>query len=328
MAVTNPVDVASSIPRIYGRRVMRDMKRETFWDKLATPEGGGGAVIVVEELLNKPGETVYFQVTAPLTGAGQSGDVQTLEGNEEKMSTEDCSVTPVYYRHGVRVNNRAQKKSLLNLRDEGKMRLAEWGGDKIDTLRFEGYLDPVKTDASLGTHQLRRVGGVSDINAIVAANKMTLAEISKTKYLLRDAGGKGWDVGGKKFFILVTDQWVEYDIKVGDPVYAQAQREANTRGDSNPIFTGAEAVWDGVIIKVADRVPAAINTNGAPCIVAKSIMFGKEAFVEAWGSEPSWAERDFDYGHEFGIGYGFDFGAGRGWECRSIQLQSSAVPQI
>src|SRR5660397_235681 len=124
MAVTEPSAVTSSIPEKYAKRVLRDIEKDTFWAHLVTPEGGGGAFIRRDELLEKPGETVHIQVTRPLSGAGLTGDVATLEGSEESLSTEEITVAPVYVRHGVRVNRRAQKKSLVDLREK-----SDWAED-------------------------------------------------------------------------------------------------------------------------------------------------------------------------------------------------------
>jgi len=325
MAVTTPTDVATSIPEKYAAAVLRDMKKDTFWSNLASKEAGQGAIREKTELLNKPGEQVHIQVTAPLTGVGQSGDIQTLEGNEEKLSTSEIIVTTTYYRHGVRVNNRAQKKSMLNLRNEARLRLAEWGRDKLDTMRFANFTAAAGANESYGTQQIRYVGGVGTVNGIVAADKLTLTEISKAKYVMKANGAHPWNIRGNKYFGLVIEDWVEYDLKELDTSYAQAEREAGVRGHENPLFTGAGAIWNGVIIYAADRVVAAPSTAATPVRVAHNLMFGKEAFVEAYGSKPSWAEDTFDYGHEFGVAYGFDYGCQRSFEDYSLQIVTSAV---
>lgn len=331
MAVTDPTDVTSSIPEKYAKRVLREIEKDTFWSHLVTPEGGAGAFIRRDEVLDKPGETVHIQVTRPLTGAGISGDTATLEGSEESLSTEEITVTPSYVRHGVRVNRRAQKKSLVDLREEAVRRLGEWGRVKVDEDRFSDiqfdFGGTPGEEVSGGTPYIRYAGSATSDATVTASDVMTLAELSKTKYIIRDRKAKPWNVSGQSFYLAVIDPWQEYDLKVTDTAWAQAQREAQVRGAENPLFTGAVGIWDGVVILSADRVPSSIEANTPDVRMSNAMVFGQEAFVEAWGEKPDWAEDTFDYELEWGVAYGHDHGARRGFEYASTQLRTASNKQ-
>jgi len=337
MAVTNPTDVSSSIPKKYAMRVMRKVIADTFFTTLTSKQGGGGAIISKNQVLNKPGEEITIQVTSPLSGSGVEGDTATLEGNEEKLSTSSITVKTVYYRHGVRNNTRAEKKSLVGLREEAVNRLAEWGRDKLDTVRFGAalnkgfYYDAGGTEGeetSGGTPYVRYVGGGTSKADVEAADVMTLAELSKTKYIMLSRLAKPWNIGGNPYFMMVLEPWQEYNIKVTDTVWAQAQREAQLRGGSNPLFTGAVGIWDGIIIRQAARVPVVTDAGGSSNVrAATGMMFGPEAFIEAYGTYPDWDEDDFDYGLEHGVAWGVDYGCRRGFEIQSTQVMASAVAQ-
>lgn len=333
MAVTTPTSVATSIPRKYAQRVLAKMIKDTFWDGMTSPPGGGGAIIQQSEVLNKPGEEIFIQLTSPLTGAGVSGDTTALTGQEEEMTTADLSFKTIYRRHGVRINNRAQKKSMLDLRGMAVDRLAEWGKGKLDGVRFGNainagfYYDAGGTDgteASGGSPYERFVGtGNTAVNDLIASELVTLAELSKSKYVMLDRTGfRPWTVGGLDHLVAVLDPWVEYGIKASDSTWAQAQREAMQRGSANPLFTGAVGVWDGVIIKKANRV--ATGTNAGSVRYARNLIFGPEAFIEGWGTMPDWNEETFDYNLEHGFAYGFDYGCRRGFEVQSMQLIAAA----
>ena len=324
MTVTTPTHVATSIPRKYAMRVLRDMLKDTFWDRFTSKPGGGGAVIRQTELENKPGETVYIQVTAPLTGTGVT-ELEQLEGNEENLTTSELTLTPTYIRHGVRLYRRAEKKSMLDLREEARMRLAEWARDRLDSIRFEKWSDPAVAGYPAASHKVRYIGGGTGVDDISVGDLVTLAEISKSKYILRDNKGLPFKINGGEFYVLVVDPWVEFSIKVTDTAYAQAQREAGLRGTQNPLFTGAQAIWDGVVIHAADRVVTGDNATSVR--YAKNLMFGREAFIEAFGGGQSWVEETFDYKNEWGVAYGFDYGCKRGFEFRSVQVVSAAPVQ-
>jgi N4-gp56 family major capsid protein len=48
--------------------------------------------------------------------------------------------------------------------------------------------------------------------------------------------------------------WQAFDLR-NNATFAQAQREAQSRGNDNPIFTGALGMWDNVIIHEHEYVP-------------------------------------------------------------------------
>ena len=139
MTATTPTHVDTSINEVWAKKVLRDHLRDGFWGRFTGPEGSGAPIIQKTELLNAPGDTIHIQVTSPLSGAGVSGDTTALEGSEENLTTSEMTVIPVFYRHGVRWYRRANKKSILDLRSEAQMRLAEWGGEKMDDLRFANF---------------------------------------------------------------------------------------------------------------------------------------------------------------------------------------------
>jgi N4-gp56 family major capsid protein len=321
MTVTTPTHVATSIPRKYADKVLRDMAKDTFWDKFVS----GGAIVRKSEVENKPGETIYIQVTAPLSGAGVT-ELTALEGSEENLTTSELTLTPTYIRHGVRMYRRAQKKSMIDLREEARMRLTEWARTKLDIQRFTNFTDTTLHGYPDASAKLRVVGGGTGKSDVSAGDVLTLAEISKSKYILRDNGGLPFKIDGGEFYALVVDPWVEYSVKVTDTAYATAQREAGIRGAGNPLFTGAQAIWDGVIIHTADNVIVGTDGGGG-ARWASNLMFGREAYMEAFGGGQSWVEKTFDYDNELGVAYGWDYGCQRAFEIRSLQVMSAAPIQ-
>ena len=134
MAVTEPTDVDTSIPESWSKDILREHRYGNFWERFQ-----GNAIVQKTELLNAPGDLIHIQVTDPLSGTGVEGDTAVLEGQEEDLSTTEIKVSPILYRHAVKNNRRAQKKSIVDLMAEARMRLSEWGGNKVDTLRFTNF---------------------------------------------------------------------------------------------------------------------------------------------------------------------------------------------
>ena len=103
----------------------------------------------------------------------------------------------------------------------------------------------------------------------------------------------------------------EYYILVLHPTAARQLREderwekrvlANYQGcrslENDPIASGAMGIWEKIIVKEADYIPAV--TNGTVKI-ARNLLLGADAAVMAWAQTLNYVEDTFDYGTEMGV---------------------------
>lgn len=333
MSVTNPSDIDSSVPEIWAPDVMRRHKVSGFWGRFV-----GSAIVQKTELLGKPGDLIHIQVTDPLSGAGQSGDTATLTGNEEKLSTSEIKVATTLRRHAVRVNRRANKKSIVDLRDEATVRLAEWGESKMDTLRFAAYtgLTSAALEAALAAetytpnvYAIATADSANDAGTVVGdtkedvalADTLTVKALQIVKLRLTNQLAKPVMVDGFPHYALVTHPNATFQLKQ-ESRYESWVRDAMQRGPTNPFFRGALAVIDGIVLYEHPNVPRAANTAGVQ--VANGIAFGAEAFVEGLDEAVHSETESFDYGLEWGISYEFAAGFRRALELSSMQVYASA----
>jgi len=168
MTVTTPTHVDSSIQELWAKLVLRDHLRAGFWGKFAGAEGSRSPILQRTDLVNQPGDTIHIQVTNPLSGSGVAGDVTPLEGSEENLSTSSMKVIPLFYRHAVRWYRRAAKKSLLGLREEARLRLGEWGQEKMDDVRFANFVSTAVLNGETYTPNVISVGGGSGVPGDIA----------------------------------------------------------------------------------------------------------------------------------------------------------------
>lgn len=328
MASTTPTNVDTSIPELWAEGVLRDGLREAYFERFTGPEGSGAPIIQKTELLNKSGDVIHIQTTSPLAGAGISGDVAVLEGNEENLTTAELKVTPVLYRHGVRVFRRADKKSIIDLREEAKMRLGEWAAEKNDDLRFanfvlDGTLDGVAYVPNY--HVAGGTDGTPHIDDVIASEKITVDELQKLSLRLYNQRAKPVRVDGKEYFIAIVHPNCLYDLK-REAEYRDWVREAAIRGPENPFFKGATAIVDGIVIHTHNNVPTA--TNAGSVSVAKNLVFGAEAFVEGLDENVSYAEKLFDYDNEFGVALGFAIQSRRALAKNSVLFLAAATSPL
>lgn len=319
MTVTTPTHVDSSIPELWAKLTLADSLRPGFWAKFRGPEGSRSPVIYRSDTLSQPGDTIHVQVTSPLSGSGVAGDTTALEGSEENLTTSSIKVVPLFYRHAVKWYRRANKKSMLELRQEAQKRLAEWGGEKMDDLRFTNFLYSGTFNGEAYTPYGLAVGGGTAASDIGSTDTLDVESIQKLKVKLYDNKAIPLvTADGEEYFALVAHQYALYDLKRSDE-YRDWVREAEVRGKDNPFFRGALCMVDGVLIYQHSNVPVATN-------VASNLAFGAEAFIEGVDESPSWVERDhFDYGNEIGIAYQFGFQPRRALEKNSCVLFSYAT---
>lgn len=323
MASTTPTNVDSAIPEVWAKLVLRDHKVKGFWGRFVGSEGSGAPLIQRTELLNKPGDLIHVQITNPLAGAGQTGDVASVQGNEEALLSTEQKISPLLYRHGVRAFRRAQKKSIIDLRSEARMRLAEWGMNRMDNERFSLFTAsalPAPLAAEAYAPNIYRVNARANNAAVVAGDTWSVRFIQEVKLKLRIARSQPIDVDGHPMYIAVAHPYATFQLKQ-EARYEAWVREAAVRGSDNPFFRGALAVIDGLIIHEHENSPLVASTIQ----VNTGLAFGKEAFIEGLDEDVSWAEDTFDYGNELGVAYAFAFQPRRALELSSLQVVSAAV---
>lgn len=328
MTTTTPTHVDSSIPELWAKLTLRDSLRAGFWAKFVGEEGSRSPIIRRTDLLNNPGDTIHIQVTDALSGAGVAGDTTLLEGAEENLDTTSMKVIPLLYRHAVRTYRRAQKKSILDLRSEAKLRLAEWGQEKMDDVRFTNFVSSAAMNGETYTPEFIVVGGGTAGAADVASTDLLDVEtIMKAKLdAYNNRALPLMTEDGNEFFAMVCHPNSLYNLKRSDE-YRDWVREAHVRGGDNPFFKGAVAMIDGVLLFQHNNVITANDGAGA-ISVSRNLLFGAEAFVEGLDENVSWNEDDFDYGNSNGIAYSFAFQPRRALAKNSLIVYAAAVNPI
>lgn len=326
MTTTNGVHIDSSVQQIWAQLVLRDHLRAGFWGKWSGPEGSRSPIIQRTDLVTNPGDTIHIQVTNPLSGSGVVGDEATLEGSEENLSTSSFKVIPNFYRHGVQWFRRTNKKSMLDLRSEARMRLGEWGQEKMDDLRFSNFTSSATFNGELYTPNTLSVGGGSNVPSDIATtDTLDVETLQKAKLTLyNNRAIPLWTADGDEFFAGVFHPNTLYNLKRSDE-YRDWVREAEVRGKDNPFFRGCVCMIDGIALFQHNNVPTALD-GASSNAVSRNLLFGAEAFVEGVDENPEWVERDhFDYGNKIGVAYGFGFQPRRALAKNSLIVYAAAT---
>lgn len=304
MAVTRKADVSNQIPSIWSLDLYAQAERLTFWNGLEGPEGSGMPIIRKDDLEKGVGDTIKTDIVLALTGAGLTGDSSgsILEGNEEKLVFRQTSFSVDSLQHAVRWTKLGKILINHNMRGTALAQMAKWLAGKLDDRIFSELTGQsgftVMPDANLwaaGSATTR--ANVADGNTTGRLTLDTLTELKAYAQVELKIEPLRME-NGQEYFGIVAHPYAIMSLKRDDTKWAAAQRDAQIRGDNNPLFTGAAGVWDGVIIYSSDRVPR--STNGT-IQVADNIFFGAQALSRGYAYYPDWTEEYFSYGQEQGI---------------------------
>jgi len=304
MAKTTVATGATDAKLAYEEKLFREQLLGSYFSKFMG-ESADSVVQTKTQLERAKGETIYFHLIRRLKGEGITGTSgQALEGNEERLTTTSFNMTLEEYANAIRDRGPLdRKRPYWDMDAESKTALQNWGSEKIDQLCFDALYTPTLTKIFYG-------GDATSIATLEASDLPTVAMLSKIKPWLRTGGNRAQNpirpvkIDGKNYFIYLTHPDACYDLKQ-DSAFQQAMREAEVRGAQNPLFTGAVAVWDGIIIHEHERVPIALTGGaGGDVPYAQGVILGAQALCWAWGMRPEVRSEEFDYGREHG--YAFD----------------------
>jgi N4-gp56 family major capsid protein len=290
--------------KVWEERLYRDAKKESYFDKFMG-SGSDVPVTVNDAFTKEQGDEITVGIRMRLEGDGVE-EGQILEGNEESLKSYTCKILLHQYRHAVRDDGAmSRQRAMFSIDEESKAAIKDWMSEKVDALAFAALLaDHEKNFYKTSAGVLSNATPATAKAALsLADSKISLQMISYLKAYAKTGGARTYvpmrpvKVKGKEYFVLLVHPDVMYDLK-SDTAYQQAQREAQDRGSENPLFTGAAAIWDGVVIHEHESVTIGTNAGGASVPYAKCAFFGAQALAWAWGRRPKVIQKSFDFENE------------------------------
>lgn len=247
------------------------------------------SVIVIKE----GDQIINIPLVTRLKGTGVSGS-STLDGNEEALSNYAMNVQPTYRRNAVRLTREEKDKPAIDLLKAAKSALMTWAKELIrdDTIQAMGACVAGTTYANYGdasganldtwntNNQDRILYGSAKSNLSAGNHTSSLATIDTTndkmkasvvtlaKRMAQQADPHIAPIrvnDDEEWYIMFCDPYAFRDLKE-DSTIAQANREAWQRGSENPIFTGGDLIYDGVILReipeIANFIDGTTGSNG------------------------------------------------------------------
>lgn len=343
--MANTVSIDALRQEIWQKELFEDVMRGMYFtEKGMMGEDENNIVFVKNELTKSKGDTTTVGLTARMSGNGVSGDAE-LEGNEEAIAAYSEQILIDQKRFAVRLaGSLDEQKNAYDMRKDAKNKLAIRLQEFLEMqffLKLGGVTNTTINDvngvvvgadaawsntpdaipnahmaAGTGARYICANSGGGD--ALAATDLMTPELISKAKVKAKMANPKiqPLRIKGENFYVMFIHPWQAYDLK-NNATFSQARREAEIRGEKNPIFTGALGVWDGVIIHEHEYVPfldvsvagnnfsAAGSGEDFAVDTFRAIFCGRQAVAYTPAKvKKGWVEKSFDYENKTGFATG------------------------
>ena len=298
--------------KAWEEKLFRESVKQSYFTKF---EGttSDNLVQLKEQLSKDKGDEMTIGLRMRLSGTGVV-EGQTLEGNEEKLSTYSMKILLKQYRHAVRDDGEmSRKRAMFEITDESKLALKDWMSEKIDQLKFDeigvgagATVDPTKIFYKTSSGVLATGTAATAKSALTTADgKLTLPMISFLKTWAQTGGARTYvpirpvKVEDSEYFVLLCHNDALYDLRQ-DATFQQAQRDAQERGKDNPLFKGSVAIWDQVVVHAHENCAVATDGGGGSIPWSKAVFMGAQALCFAWGKRPEVEMEEFDYKNEIG----------------------------
>ena len=295
--------------KLWEEKLFRDVEIESYFVSRFMSEDDNNLVQVQTNLTKSQGDQITFGIVPNLTGDGVTSG-QILEGNEEGLSSYDYSISLEQYRHATRTRGKLDvQRAMFSIPDVSRSKLKIWGAEKIDKLLVNALLtSPTKVlyrDGVAGVPSGTATASTAKAALTAANSKLTPNFISALRVWAKTGGdGQTYRIRpvkmeGQEWYVLLVNPACMYDLRI-DSTFQGAMKDAMERGKNNPLFRGATAVWDNVVVHETERISLFTDGGGASVVGAFGALMGAQSLVWAWGERPSTVQEEFDYKNEMG----------------------------
>ncbi|UGA46660.1 N4-gp56 family major capsid protein [Bradyrhizobium quebecense] len=311
--------------KLWAKKLNVEALKQTYFGKFMG-EASSNMIQLKTDFEKSAGDELTIGLRVQLKGDGTT-EGQTLQGNEEALSTYSDKFKINELAHAVRVRNKntidAQRVP-FNLRSESKDGLNDWFSDRFDTCMANHLagntlvVDPRFTgnNAITAPTNIYRGGGATDDATINGDNTKTF-KLGIIDALVERAGVasplvRPIMVGGEKKFVMFLHDYQVTDLRTdagaGQWLDIQKAALAGGIGSKSPIYTGALGEYNNVVLHKWNRLPMGISNAGVQQTSTRRAVFcGAQAAAVGFGKEFSkgshfkWVEELFDYERELGV---------------------------
>ncbi len=330
----------------YSRTTLMEAADDTFFARngmIGGRDDVNAIVNEVTELQKEPGDTVHYNFLSKLTNRGVRGDTD-LEGNEAQLRYFRDTVTIDMLRNAVRLPGRmGRRKNRLQGRQDGRTVLKLWQTEVMEEVALNHLVGntaetfpSVALAPSTGRHLFAGTATAESDLTNSSVHKLTIEEIFRLDEKARTVTPKLRPIRTNEFgnvYVLLIHPFQASHLKIGgtseiSKAWREYQKYAKERGNKNPLFSGALGMINNTVIHEVEGLPL-FSTGSGGVQVARAVLLGAQALTIAFGGDPFWNEKDFDYGNSPGVAFGATWGVKKtrfnGNDHGVITLSTTAV---
>lgn len=280
---------------------------------------------VMENLAAAVGQKLTITLINKLKGTGVTGK-NVLKGNEESMDQRTFTFTVDRVRHAVLHDKLDEEFSPINLVESKSAVIKDWFKEKMrdELITALGSINGIayasateaQKDEWLVDNADRVLFGATVSNSSSNDHSTSLGNIDNTadkflgaalKLLKRRAKNANPKIrpikvdGDEEWYVAFAGSNAFRDFSE-DPVVSQANRDARERGEDNPIFTGGDLIYDGVIVREMPDIPQLAGVGNGGIQVGPVYLCGAQALGIAWKQRMKLISDTDDYGAKKGAG--------------------------
>lgn len=342
MATTNFAALTAEQYTVWARDFWQEARNKTFLSAFVGNSANSMVQRITELRQTTDGARAVITMVNDAVGDGVVGDNQ-LKGNEEALRSTEAVIRLDQWRHAHRSKGRmAEQKTIVNFRKEARDKLSYTAARVMDEL---GFLTLSGVSYAYHTNGVARVGSqlplleyaadvtvpspkrhlrwdkttgleAGDTSAVAAEDTPSWAMLVELKayavnnYIRPIRSDDGVEV----YNVFMTPDGIA-KLKQ-ETQFLAAWREAQKRGDSNPLFKGTRhggtsgIYIDGLNILEYRNVFHSDTWGGGSVKGQRVLLCGAQAlaFADIGAQGPTWEEEYEDYRNSLGISVGKIFG--------------------
>lgn len=323
--VNNPLAV-----KLWAKKLFHEVTGEGFM-KAVVGEGTDSLVQLKTETQKDAGDRIRVGLRMLLTGAGIQGDA-TLEGNEESLTTYYDDPLIDQLRHAVRSSGKMSEQRVpFDVREEAMMGLKDWWKERLETSianQLTGYTGQTDTrytgnNATIAPSSGRIIVGGSETGeaslSATTTHAIKLSDLDKAVAIAKVQSPRirPINVDGKMMYCAFLHPYQVYQLRrdastAGNFYDVQKAMLQGGKISSNPIVTGADFIYNNVIVREWSYLPTTVSAT-TNANYRRGVFCGAQSALMAVGqgsspSKMSWFEEKFDFGNQLGVSAGMIFG--------------------
>lgn len=314
--------------KLWSKKIAREALKETMAGKFIGTSSNN-MIQVFDDTSKGAGDRIRVPLRLQLSGRGV-GETEALEGNEESLSVyyDDVLINDMAHAVRMKVTIDAQRVP-FSVREEARLGIQDWYSDRIDTALanqltgntavsdtlYTGLNAAVAPSSGTGADRRWIIRQQDDEGDHATEASLSTSDTFSLKLLDRAVAIaktsspliRPIKVGSQSYYVCFLHPYQVKDLRTqtntGD--WLDIQKAAMGGGDveTNPIFSGALGVYNGVVMHEWTRLPNGIGANSAT--TRRAVFCGAQAVSLAWGQgfseAPRYQEDLFDYDRQFGV---------------------------